>query len=175
MCCVTATQLEWRQSTTRTWPSSRGQLEGIGSVVILLDDRLLIEHLLVGLDVPDHAGPATTTYWYYRACRAAVLGAGGHLSGPFLGLPPAEQEEAVLSLLELPDAIALPDARSTIPLMARLARRHTRLNLMNLEAVAAARLMGATVWLSPESAAGLLPAVLDSEALAWVRVDTPGE
>lgn len=25
----------------------------------------------------------TTIYWYYRACRADVLGAGGHLSGPF--------------------------------------------------------------------------------------------
>ncbi|HRE01590.1 MAG TPA: hypothetical protein PLV68_09835, partial [Ilumatobacteraceae bacterium] len=51
---------------------------------IILDDRLLIEELLVGLDVEGERH--TTTYWYYRACRAAVSGAGGHLSGPFLGL-----------------------------------------------------------------------------------------
>lgn len=52
---------------------------------VVLDDRLLIEELLVGLD----AGAVelhTTVNWYYRACRAADLGAGGHLSGSFLQL-----------------------------------------------------------------------------------------
>jgi hypothetical protein len=32
--------------------------------------------LLVGIDRDDEA-IHTTTYWYYRACRAAVAGAGG--------------------------------------------------------------------------------------------------
>ncbi|MGB7051533.1 MAG: hypothetical protein WBG41_08195, partial [Acidimicrobiales bacterium] len=61
---------------------------------IVLDDRLLIEELLVGLDRRG-AQLHTTSYWYYRACRAAVAGAGGHLSGPFRELPPVEQRQAI--------------------------------------------------------------------------------
>ncbi len=138
---------------------------------VLLDDRLLIEELLVGL--PRRRRPTdlhTTAYWYYRACRAAVAGAGGHLSGPFAGIGTQHQERAVLSLLELRDDIGLPDARVAVPVMADLAGRHPRLNLLNLEAAAAARSLGATVWLSPEGAAGILPSVLDAEGLRWVAV-----
>lgn len=133
---------------------------------VLLDDRLLIEQLLVGLDA-DNVELYTTTYWYYRACRASVAGAGGQLSGPFENLDRNEQERAILSLLELPDEIGLPAPRATVPAMARLALRHPRLNLLNLEAVAAATTLAATVWLSPPAARGVLPAVLDAEALAW--------
>ena len=137
-----------------------------------MDDRLLIEELLVGLDL-GRRRPAvyTTTYWYYRACRAAVVGAGGHLSGPFDRLAVAEQERAILSLLELRDDIGLPDPRETVPLMAELSRRHPKLNLLNLEAAAAARLFGAEVWLSPPAADGILPGVLDREDLQWRTVE----
>jgi hypothetical protein len=83
---------------------------------VVLDDRLLIEELLVGLSAVSPSGPLhTTTYWYYRACRAAVVGAGGHLSGPFHRLAGTEQERAILSLLELRGDIALPDPRATVP------------------------------------------------------------
>ena len=41
--------------------------------------------------------------------------------------------------------------------------------LLNLEAVAAARVFGATVWLSDSAADGLLPAVLDAEGIPWRR------
>jgi bifunctional DNA-binding transcriptional regulator/antitoxin component of YhaV-PrlF toxin-antitoxin module len=41
------------------------------------------------------------------------------------------------------------------------------------EAVAAARALGATVWLSPPGAAGVLPAVLAAEDIPWESV-TPG-
>jgi hypothetical protein len=141
---------------------------------VVVDDRLLIEELLVGLprgerDLALH----TTAYWYYRACRAAVAGAGGHLSGPFAQLAVPEQEVAILSLLELRDDIGLPDPRATIPVMADIARRHPRLNLLNLEAAAAARVLGATVWLSDGGAAGVLPSVLDAEGLPWTRVGVP--
>jgi hypothetical protein len=138
--------------------------------VLILDDRLLIEELLVGLPGPARTGLFTTTYWYYRACRAAVLGAGGHLSGPFEALEAGEQELAVLSLLQLRDDISLPEPRSTVPRMAELARRHPRLNLMNLEAAATAQLLGGTVWLSRESAAGVLPSVLDQERVTWTMI-----
>jgi len=140
--------------------------------VAILDDRLLIEELLVGL--PRRRGRAelhTTTYWYYRARRAAAVGAGGHLSGPFIGLGADDQQRAILSLLELRGDIGLPDPRSTVPVMADLARRHPHLNLLNLEAAAAARTLDGTIWLSEQSAGGVLPSVLDADGLRWTTVE----
>lgn len=138
---------------------------------VLLDDRLLIEELLVGLAWGRRRTEVhTTSYWYYRACRAAVAGAGGHLSGPFEHLPSEQQGHAILSLLQLRDDIGLPDPRTTVPAMAQLAGRQTKLNVLNLEAVAAASVLGAEVWLSPHAAAGLLPTVLDAERIAWREV-----
>jgi hypothetical protein len=143
----------------------------LASSNVVLDDRLLIEELLVGLPKARRRVELhTTTYWYYRACRAAASGAGGHLSGPFEQLPVGEQEHAVLSLLELRDDIGLPDPRRTVPVMAEIAARHTRLNVLNLEATASARLLRATVWLSEASCAGILPGVLDDEGVAWTTI-----
>jgi hypothetical protein len=136
---------------------------------IVLDDRLLIEERLVGLDEPGTL--YTTTYWYYRACRAAVSGAGGHLSGPFLDLDDQRQATAIRSLLVLPDTIGLADPRSTVPLMAELSERHPRLNLLNLEAAAAGLVLDATVLLSIEATRGVLPGVLDAENIRWRTVD----
>ena len=133
---------------------------------VVLDDRLLIEELLVGIRRPG-AQLHTTAYWYYRACRTAILGAGGHLSGPFRELQPHEQVRAIGAMLELPEEIGLPDTRQLVPLMVEIAGRYPKLNLLNLEAVAAARALAATMWLSPEAANGVLPAVLDDELLAW--------
>ena len=112
----------------------------------------------------------TTSYWYYRACRAAVAGAGGHLSGPFLHLAAEEQERALLGLLELRPDIALPDPRVTAPVMVEIAGRHPRLNLLNLEAAAFARLLGGTIWLSEQASNGILPDVLDAEGIARTTV-----
>lgn len=139
--------------------------------VVVLDDRLLIEELLVGL--PDGGAVRslhTTTYWYYRACRAAVACAGGHLSGPFEALAGDEQGRAILSLLDLRPDIGLPDSRSTVPAMVDVAGRHPRLNLLNLEAVAVARLLSATIWLSEQAAEGVLPPVLHAERISWRTV-----
>lgn len=140
---------------------------------VLIDDRLLVEELLVGLRWGRRSPSIyTTSYWYYRACRAAVAGAGGHLSGPFELVPLEQQETAILSLLELREDIGLPDPRAAVPVMARLAARHTKLNVLNLEAVAAASVLDAEVWLSPQGAAGVLPAVLGAERVAWQTVET---
>jgi hypothetical protein len=139
---------------------------------VLVDDRLLVEELLVGLPRKSaRVALYTTAYWYYRACRAAVAGAGGQLSGPFEGLPGADQERAILSLLELREDIGLPDPRSTVPVMADLSRRHPHLDVLNLEAAAAARTLGATVWLSERATAGVLPSVLDADRIAWRTVE----
>jgi hypothetical protein len=136
---------------------------------VVLDDRLLIEQLLDGLGASG-VELHTTSYWYYRACRAAVAGAGGHLSGPFAQLDRARQEQAVLSMLELSADIGLPEPRATVPAMARISLRHPRLNLLNLEAVAAGHTLGATIWLSPPAATGVLPAVLDAEGIEWITI-----
>ena len=136
---------------------------------IVLDDRLLIEELLVGLD--EEGERHTTTYWYYRACRAAVSGAGGHLSGPFLGLETPHQATAIRSLLSLPETIGLPDPRSTVPVMAELSERHPRLNLLNLEAAATGLLLDATMLLSIETARGVLPEILNAENIRWRTVE----
>jgi hypothetical protein len=133
---------------------------------------LLIEELLVGLD-RHGAQLHTTTYWYFRACRAAVAGAGGHLSGPFRDLPELEQQRAIASILQLPDDVGLPEPLRVVPLMVDVAGRHPRLNLLNLEAVATARVLQATIWLSPEGASGILPEVLQAERLGWETI-TPG-
>ncbi|MDQ6614419.1 MAG: hypothetical protein M3083_06665 [Actinomycetota bacterium] len=139
---------------------------------VILDDRLLIEELIVGL-AKDQGAFYTTTYWYYRACRAAVLGAGGHLSGPFARLEVAQQEQAILSLLELRSDVSLPQPRSSVPQMARIASRHPQLNLLNLEAVAVGQLLGATLWISTETTRGILPAVLDQEHVPWQTIAVP--
>jgi hypothetical protein len=138
-------------------------------VNVVLDDRLLIEELLVGID---HRGNAihTTTYWYYRACRAAVGGAGGHLSGPFRKVPHAHQQRAIASMLHLPSDVGLPVARQTLPRMVDVATRHPQLNLLNLEALAAASVLEATIWLSPPAAAGVLPNALNLEGIPWETV-----
>jgi hypothetical protein len=134
----------------------------------ILDDRLLIEELLVGLEA--NVALLTTAYWYYRASRAAVLGAGGHLSGPFQRLSAAEQQRAIASLLALREDIGLPDPRTTVPVMVDVASRHPRLNLLNLEAVAVGRLGLGTLWLSAETTVGVLPTVLDAEGIPWRTV-----
>lgn len=136
---------------------------------LVLDDRLLIEELLVGLG---RSGKLhTTAYWYYRACRAAVGGAGGHLSGPFVSLGTSPQAAAIRSLLVLRDDIGLPDPRATLPVMAELSERHPRLNLLNLEAAASALVVEATVLLSPQASTGILPKVLDAEGISSEIVD----
>jgi hypothetical protein len=138
-------------------------------VDVVLDDRLLIEELLVGLDRRG-AQLHTTSYWYYRACRAAMAGAGGHLSGPFRELPPAEQRRAISSMLQLPEEIGVPRPRDVVPIMVSVAGRHPVLNVLNLEAVATAHSLDATVWLSPEGALGMLPHVLGTEGLNWEKI-----
>ena len=136
---------------------------------VILDDRLLIEEILVGLKLEGNLH--TTSYWFYRACRAAVAGAGGHLSGPFLGLDEHRQASAIRSLLSLPDTITLPESRATVPLMAELSERHPRLNLLNLEAVAAGLVLDATILLSVEATSGVLPEILNAEKIPWRAVE----
>jgi hypothetical protein len=143
------------------------------SSTLLIDDRLLVAYLVGGpLALPEHDSLATTTYWYYRACRAAVSGGSGQLSGPFRELDAPRQGQAIAAMLRLPDHIGLPDPRRLVPEMVAVHRRHPQLNLINIEAAATARLLVAHVVLSPPAAEGVLPAVLDNERINWDTLDT---
>jgi len=140
---------------------------------VLLDDRLLIEELTAGLGAED-VSYATSMYWYFRACRAGVLGAGGHLSGPFERIGQPRQERAIEQLLRLRSDIVLPEPRKIVVTMVGVARRHPRLNLLNLEAAAAALEVADVVWLSRKASEGVLPAVLDAERVRWRIHDIDG-
>jgi len=96
-----------------------------------------------------------------------VLGAGGQLSGPFERLADEFQRAAIVTLLTLPERIALPDPRTTVPLMVTMAERYPRLNLLNLEAATVAVATEAHVLLSERAAAGILPDVLAAERVDW--------
>ena len=137
----------------------------------LIDDRLLIARLVGERIRLPRAGLLTTTYWYYRACRAAVVGGSGQLSGPFARLAADEQAAAIGAMLVLPDDITLPDPRVLVPEMVTIHQRHPQLNLMNVEAVAAAGVFEARALLSSRAAEGILPHVLDAEGLAWKVIE----
>ena len=139
------------------------------SRTLLLDDHSLIDEILSGSVSAKEPGASILTAgcWYYRACRGAVLGAGGQLSGPFERLDIELQRQAIASLLSLPERIEIPSSRTVVPVMVRLAQKHSKLNLMNLEAVAIATLTGAHVLLAERASVGVLPPVLDSEQVSW--------
>jgi hypothetical protein len=141
---------------------------------LLLDDRALVA-LLIGelLPIKKSAQRFTTTYFWFRACRAVVAGAGGRLCGPFERLEPAHRSVALERMLALPDDVGLPDPRLTVPVMVEVQRRHPGLNVLNTEAVAAALLLRARMVLSAPTTRGQLGAVLPTERISFQIVDLP--
>ena len=115
----------------------------------------------------------TTTYFYFRACRAVIAGVGGRLSGPFERLDPSRRAAALRQLLTLPEAVGLPNPRQLVPVMVEVHRRHPKLGILNAEATAAALMLGAKMVLSPPTANGQLAPVLPAEGIAFVTVDLP--
>lgn len=104
----------------------------------------------------------TTGHWYVRLCQAA-LGANdrtGVLSRPFAQLSPDLRDRALRAVLDLPDGIGLLSLRRLGPTIAQLRRRH-QLNILGIEALAAAAVLGAHVHLSAPSP--FLEAALDIE------------
>jgi hypothetical protein len=118
----------------------------------LLDDQLL-GRVLRGADPPrPGAAVYTTGYWYVRLCQA-VLGASeraGVLSGPFASLPDDARHRAIEGLLALPPSIGLLSLRDLGPLIGQLRTRHN-LNVLGMEALAAASRLEAEVFLSAPS------------------------
>jgi hypothetical protein len=136
--------------------------------VALIDDQLLGEVLRDRRPRPlRNAEIYTTGYWYVRLCQA-VLGAQnrrGVLSGPFEDLSVDLRARAMRALLELPDHVGLVSLRDLAPQIGQLRQAHD-LNILGMEALAAAMYLGATVHLS--ASAPRLEVALGQEG---VRVD----
>lgn len=121
-------------------------------MIQLVDDQLL-GRILRG-DQPPQPGVEvfTTGYWYVRLCQA-VLNASertGILSGPFAALPDEDRARAMRGLLELPAAIGLQSLRELGPVIGQLRARHD-LNILGMEALAAATRLEANVFLTAPS------------------------
>ena len=114
----------------------------------LVDDRVL-STLLQGGAPPQPEQPVYTTgCWYVRLCQAALSSTvSGTLSSSFAELPPKLVPRALHSLLELPEEIGLVSLRTLAPLIGRLRSRHRQLNLLSIEALAAALHLNAQVYL----------------------------
>ena len=133
-------------------------------MIQLIDDQLL-SAVLRGASPPDpDAEVFTTGYWYVRLCRA-VLGAAdrtGILSRPFAALPHAARTRATQGLLELPNSVGLLSLRTLAPAIGQLRQRH-ELNILGMEALAAATELRAEVHLS--AASPRLEAALAAESI----------
>ena len=141
---------------------------------LLLDDRALVA-LIAGEALPlaTAAECFTTTYFCYRACRAVVLGARGHLSGPFARLDQSRRAWALQSMLVLPAEVRLPEPRAIVPMMVDVQRRHPHLNVLSTEAAAAALVLRATMVITRATVEGQLGAVLHAEGVDFDIVDLP--
>lgn len=134
-------------------------------MIQLVDDRRL-GAILRGGPAPDpDAEVFTTGSWYVRLCQAVLAAASrpGKLSGPLADLPEPTRSRAIEALLELPDTIGLVSLRDLGPTIGRLRARH-QLNILGMEALAAAVHLDAHVYLS--SSSPKLEAALVAEDLA---------
>lgn len=133
---------------------------------VLIDDQLL-GRTLRGSPPPQIAAATkvfTSGYWYVRLCQA-LLGAAhrpGVLSGPFLELPPPLRERAIKAVVELPRQVGLISLRDLGPTIGELRRRHS-LNILGMEVLAAAKVLGCDVFLATHSPR--LEAALEAEGL----------
>lgn len=118
----------------------------------LVDDRVLFGLLLERTAERQHQAVYTTGCWYLRLCQAALSPTvSGVLSGAFTELPPCLRSRVMESLLELPAEIGLVSLRMLAPRIGQLRERHRTLNLLSIEALAAALHLDAEVYLSTPS------------------------
>jgi hypothetical protein len=119
---------------------------------MVLDDHLLLRILLE--DEPAELRPGgarifTTGLWYHRLCRSlsnrTVVGV---FSRPLANAGPAVAAAAIEAITRLPDSIELLSLRDLAWPMARLVDEGVRLNLLSLEALAAAEHLEAELCLA---------------------------
>ena len=98
---------------------------------------------------PRGARVVTTGLWYHRLCRAVSNPAvGGALSRRIGRADPSVGAAALGAVTALPDAVGLLSLRELAWPMARLLDDGVRLNLLSLEALAAAEHLGAELCLA---------------------------
>jgi hypothetical protein len=122
--------------------------------VALIDDHLLLR-LLLDEEPQDLRSPgtaiATTGLWYHRLCRAladqAVVGSMSRRLGAVANDVAAS---ALASVIELPETVELVSLRTLGWPMAELVHAGARLNLLSLEALAAARQLSAEICLAEQ-------------------------
>jgi hypothetical protein len=119
---------------------------------LLIDDHLLLRVLLGDEPKTLRRGPAaiaTTGLWYHRLCRAlagpAVVGA---FSSRLGGVDDATAEQVLAAVVELPESVELLSLRELAWPMGELVQGGARLNLLALEALAAARHSSAEICLA---------------------------
>ncbi len=121
---------------------------------VVVDDHLLVRTLLddepASLRRPG-VQIITTGLWYHRLCRAvanrSVTGAMSRMLGQAEATVAAS---AVTAITDLPEGIGLLSLRDLAWPMARLLDEGVQLNLMSLEALAAAEHLGAELCLAVE-------------------------
>ncbi len=136
-------------------------------MIRLVDDQELSRHLRQDTTSTPRAQVFTTGCWYLRLCQAVIAGRGGVLSAPFASLSLPRREQALRSILALPDDVGLMSFRDLGPLIGQLRLTH-KLNLLSAEALAAAVHLGAEVHLSAQSPA--LEAALGAEDCSVQRL-----
>jgi len=119
---------------------------------LVIDDHLLLL-VLLGREPADlrarGARLSTTGLWYHRLCRAvAVPAVQGVLSRSLGGSDPALGALAAQAITELPDTVGLVSLRDLSWPMADLLADGVRLNLLSLEAIAAAEHLDAEICLA---------------------------
>lgn len=119
---------------------------------VLVDDHLLLR-LLLGDEPPtlrpSGASIATTGLWYHRLCRAVanqtVVGSISRRLGPF---DDTVASGVIGTVVALPDTVHLISLRTLGWPMAELVRSGARVNLLSLEALAAAHDLPADICLA---------------------------
>jgi hypothetical protein len=134
-------------------------------VDVIVDDHLLLQ-ILLDEEPPNLRVPGalifTTGLWYHRLCRAvSVNEVTGAMSRRLGRADPVVAAAAAGAITTLPETIELLSLRELAWPMAQLLQDGFRLNLMSLEALAAAESQGAELCLA---AADDNPQLLDAAA-----------
>jgi Arc/MetJ family transcription regulator len=119
---------------------------------LLVDDHLLLRVLLDDEPPslrPSGAAIATTGLWYHRLCRALANDAvRGSMSRQLGAVDDAVAADVLAAVIELPDTVELVSLRTLGWPMGELVQGGARLNLLSLEALAAAKHLSAEVCLA---------------------------
>lgn len=141
---------------------------------MLIDDRLLAGVIRAGSTAglgPGANRVATTGLWFFRLCRAARAPLRGTLTRA-LGDPTVDDQIALVREVRLPSFVSLVSLADLAPTMATLSTRH-RLNVLGLEALAAALHLGVGIHVAASNVGPKLRAAAAAEGVPYVVIANP--